>query len=347
MKKLLMHAVLIALIFAPSMSRSQTVTEFYSFKNLFTQPGVVPKGCLPFQPAFGSVPDSRAVFFDSTFDVSDGAHLATVRIRSWRIGCHEIGRSAIAVNFDLISGDPSIDYPLVSLIEPNSDSQEVAGLFLHTLNDLIQVQGLSLLPMIEEGLFDDGVTVIVDTASLTVPTEVYNSDIFLRLNYSNGFIDIFVPEFDPLIDQRVTSQPRFNGRYSGQWVVDGLPRSGLVLQIAEQPQASAPPFVFVVWFTYLNGEPFWITGNVNLPSPLPEELTINMLRLEGGEFVTLPGTYTAEDTSVQSVGTMTLRPIDCNAIEADLDFTSGGLGQTSLEFRRLIRIAGYDCDQTQ
>jgi len=233
------------------------------------------------------------------------------------------------------------------VVEPNSNSEETAGLFLFTLENVVQLQGLSGLPMTQENFFDNGVTVIVDAPTASVPAEVYNADVFIRLQYSNGFVDVFVPEFDPLIDQRVTAQPRFNGRYSGQWIVDGLPRSGLVLQIAEQPQASAPPFAFVVWFTYLNGEPFWITGNVNLTSTAPEELIIEMFSLEGGEFVTLPGTYTPQDTSVQPVGTMTLRPINCNSIEGDLDFTSSGLGQTSLEFGRLIRIAGYDCDQTQ
>lgn len=346
MKNVLASFALLALLIAPSFSQSQSVGEFYSLRNLFTQPGVVPKGCLSVQPAFFNVPPSDILVFDSTFDVSDGQHSASVRIRSWRIGCHENGRSAIAVNFKLISGDPSINYPLASLIVPNSNTEENAGLFLFTLENVIQPQGLSTRPMTEEAFFDDGVTVVVDAPSLSLPVEVYNNDIFLRLQYGNGFIDIAIPEFDPLVDLRVTDQPRFNGRYSGQWTVDGLPNSGLVLQFAEQG-TSAPPFVFLVWFTYRDGEPFWITGNTNLSSTTPSELTVDMFSLNGGEFVTQPGSYSADDTLVSEVGTMTIRPVDCNTIEADLDFSESGNGSQSLTFSRLIRIAGYDCDQTQ
>lgn len=346
MKTIFMSFFLLALFSVPSVSQSQTFFEFYSFKNLFTQPGVVPKGCLHFQPAFGAVPSNDILIFDSTFDVSDGQDAATVRIRSWRIGCYESGRSAIAVNFDLIAGDSEIDYPLASLIAPGSNVEETAGLFLFTLENVMQLQGLSALPMIEEDNFDNGITVVVDAPSVSVPADVYNDDVTLRLQYTNGFVDIFVPTFDPLIDQRVTPEPRFNGRYSGQWIVDGLPRSGLVLQIAEQG-TNAPPFAFLVWFTYFNGEPFWITGNISLPSTAPSELTVDMFSLNGGEFVTQPGSYSPEDTSVTNIGTMTIRPVDCNTIEADLDFSESGNGSQSLTFSRLIRIAGYDCDQTQ
>lgn len=327
---------------------AQTVTtgEVFSLKNSFTQPGVIPKGCLIAQPAFLGLPDPSTIFFDQTFSVSDGADQANVRIRSWRIGCHEPARSAIAVNFKLIGGDPNIDYPLASLILPGVNDEVTAGLFFFGLNELVQVQGESLRPMIEEGLFEDGVTLVVDLSIFQIDPAIYNGQLVLRLLYSNGVVDIPVPEFEPTTELTQTPLPAFNGRYSGQWVVQNLPRTGLVLQFGELP-GQVRQFVFAVWFTYLNGEPFWVVGNVDMPSLAPNEIDIEMFRLEGGQFITEAGSFAAEDVDVESIGTMKIRAVHCNKIEADLDFGSSGLGTSSLEFDRLIRIAGHDCDQTQ
>jgi len=73
-----------------------------------------------------------------------------------------------------------------------------------------------------------------------------------------------------------------------------------------------------------------------------------MWLLEGGEFFTLPlNSYAREDVIQTRLGTMTLRARHCNVLDAEIDFSASGFGAVTRRFERLIRIAGYDCDQTR
>lgn len=73
-----------------------------------------------------------------------------------------------------------------------------------------------------------------------------------------------------------------------------------------------------------------------------------MWTLDGGEFFTAPlDSYAREDVIQEKLGTMTISARHCNVIDADIDFSESGLGVVSRRFERLIRIAGYDCDQTR
>lgn len=314
----------------------------------FTAPSVVPHGCLSFVPALFE-PPSEGLFFDETFSVVSGFS-GNMRIRVWRIGCWEPGRSAIALS--LSSDNPLLRYPLVSLVNSNGVEQ-LASISLFDLDSGHRTgRGYTSSQMNETAFpfYPDGVTLIVNAISIESNPDLisvadYNDQITLKLEFENGQVEIPVFAYEPALDPPQSESPVFNGRYSGQWTVPELPRSGLVLQIAEIPLQRN--FIFAIWFTYLDGNPIWVVGNADIPNSLQNEIEIPMSMLEGGGFLTSPGSFTADDVSVTSVGTMTVRANHCNEIEADIDFSSSGLGTENLTFNRLIRIAGYDCDQTR
>lgn len=340
------YCVLIVLVMGLGQAQAQTFLELFGLENNFSAPGVVPHGCLSAQPAVAPIPDESQIFYDQSFTVTDGTFTSDMRIRSWRIGCHEPNRSVIAVNFNIFAGDSINSYPQVMIKPERSNEEFFAGLFFHSMNNLVNAAGISDRLMLEEPLFDDGVTLVVDTTHLSGLTlDQYNSALTLELDFLNGQVNIPVPAYDPMLDPTQTPLPSFHGRYSGQWVVDGLPSSGLVLQIGEIPETERN-FVFAIWFTYFDGEPSWVVGNRDLELG-SNEISIDMSLVEGGEFFTDPGSFTQDDIAVSSAGTMIIRANNCNEIEADLDFTPIGRGSTTLTFDRLIRIAGYDCDQTQ
>lgn len=320
----------------------------WELPNNFTIPAVVPHGCLSFVPALLE-PPSEGLFFDETFFV-ESVLSGNVRVRVWRIGCWEPGRSAIALN--LSSDTPLVRYPIVRL-KNSSGVDQLASISVFDLDSGQRVHSGYAGGQMNEAAapwYPDGVTLIVNNVSLGNDSDVisvtdYNDDIMLALEYENGVIEIPVFSYEPELDPPQFDVPVFNGRYSGQWTVPELPRSGLVLQIGEIPLQRN--FIFAIWFTYLDGSPMWVVGNADIPNSLQNEIEIPMSILEGGSFITSPGSFTADDVTVKSVGTMTLRAGHCNQIFADIDFSEAGLGTQELEFQRLIRIAGYDCDQTQ
>lgn len=314
--------------------------------NSFTYQSVVPYGCLKVVPSVRSGPPVET-FFDNQIQVVDNGVSGLVRIRAWRIGCHEPNASAIMLNFELISGNGAIRYPEVSLVTPDSEIRS-AGLFAFARTSFYDSRGASLEPMTDQFLATlvEGFSFVVDTDSDSISKQQYNGALELRLRWPGGpGVGIDVPAFDKVLDPPQFTSPPLHGRYTGQWIVDGLPRQGLVLQVGELPPDRN--FVFVTMFTYLNGVPTWVVGNADFPVGAAS-VTVNMWTLEGGEFFTEPlNSYAREDVVQEKVGTMTIRARHCNVIDADFDFSESGFGVASRRFERLIRTAGYDCDQTR
>ena len=314
--------------------------------NSFTYASVIPYGCLKVVPAVRSAPPAET-FFDTQVLVADNGATGLVRIRAWRIGCHEPNASAIILNFDLGSGSPAIRYPEVSLITADAEMRP-AGLFAFARTDFYNSRGASLEPMTDQLLstLAEGFSFVVDTDSGAISKQQYNGSLELRLRWPSGLVvGIDVPEFDPALDPPQFTDPPLHGRYTGQWIVDGLPRQGLVLQVGELPPDRN--FLFMTMFTYLDGVPTWVVGNADFPVGAAS-VTVNMWTLDGGEFFTEPlNSYAREDVIQEKLGTMTIRARHCNVIDADIDFSESGFGVVSRRFERLIRIAGYDCDQTR
>lgn len=333
-------------------STGRVAAQATEFPNNFTPPQVVPSGCFIFAPSFVAPP--AGVAFDENRTITDAAGTSIdLRIRAWRAGCHEPDRSAILVNLSLPAAPESI------LLAPTpSLSPAGAAVALDATLTLFSDRGPAsaiddapgrLQPPANDPASADGLTFVVQGAE-TIDPVTYNGAVDLVLAFSadrlgNGqSVSVPIPAYDPQNDPRQWPFPPLHGRYSGQWVSDDLPRSGLQLQIGEiQPNRN---FLFAIWFTYRDGAPYWLVGNTDI-GIFQSEVELDMLELAGGGFVTQPGAFDDADVEVNRVGTMRLRPRHCNEIDVDLDFSESGLGTQSLVLERLIRIAGYDCDQTQ
>lgn len=328
----------------PMTASAQSVSTA-AFPNSFTLNSAIPHGCLFIDPTtLGTVPPSEDISFDTLIDVNDGDFTARFLVRVWRIGCHEPNRSIIILNIRFVAGDDVVRTPIVRIVNLDTNEKNGGSLFYWPPSVAFALPHNATSRNRPESTVASGHLYIVDPGN--TPTDVYNfGNIALELLWPDNQIQIApVFPYDSELDATQFLEAPLHGRYTGQWTVAGLPRSGLVLQIGEvEPERN---FVFAIWFTYLDGAPTWVVGNVDFALG-DSEVEIPMSILDGGGFITNPGSFTGDDVAVNSVGTMTLRAIHCNALEADIDFTAGGLGQQSIELRRIIRVAGFDCDQTQ
>ena len=227
--------------------------------------------------------------------------------------------------------------PTIAAFRPDDDRLRDATTLLESL-DCEPVADAMLA--VEPTVPDD------DTTFLPVD---YNSEFTLEFYWGaytgvDQFVSYVIPGYDPALDPPQSDPPILNGRYSGQYIVEGLPRQGLVLQVAEREDGTN--YYFAIFFTYINGDPHWINGNTAPDTPGKSSITMEMFDLVGGKFVTaIPGSYDREDVVPSTVGEITFEAVDCNTLVADYDFTPGGFGTGTITFKRLIRIAGYDCNQ--
>jgi hypothetical protein len=324
-----------------------------SLPNHITLPTVVPNGCMSVIPTRFQRPPSQ-VIVDETYAIDDLAGDAVnTRIRVWRQGCHEPGRSVILMNLELLdqaTAGLAVE-PFTTLVPQGGGSPAVGLLSEFAVQTAAEVPwfsgvGLTNAALRVEGTeLQTGTTYVVDAFQYDISPDAYNSNLEMRLDFGQDqFVTYDLPSYSPSLNPPQQVRPALHGRYSGQWVVEGLPRSGLVLQVAEI--APARNFVFAIWFTYLDGEPIWVVGNADIELGA-DSVVLDMLRLEGGGFFTDPGSFSADDVSSEVLGTMTLRAVHCGEIEGEIDFSGSGLGQQDLVFSRLINIAGSTCDQTQ
>jgi hypothetical protein len=323
--------------------------------NHITLPTVVPSGCLSVVPSrFEPPPPDYAGYYQDIKSIPDlEGELVDLRIQFWRQGCHEPDRSAIMMHIELLNEDaaPLLVRPHVEIRHGGSPQHArtwFSEFSLQSSGELAYLNGIGLAnSAVQVGgeLIQTGTTYVLDAFQHEISPEAYNEPVTIMVDF--GGLNRFsypLGQYVPMIDAPQLPDAALHGRYSGQWVVDDLPRTGLVLQIGEV--GLLRNFVFAIWFTYLDGEPIWVVGNADIPLG-DGEVVMNMLRLEGGGFFTEPGSFEAEDVTSEVLGTMTLRAVHCNEIEAEIDFSRSGLGEQELVFSRLIDIAGYTCDQTQ
>ena len=135
-----------------------------------------------------------------------------------------------------------------------------------------------------------------------------------------------------LADDSAESSP-LNGRMSGLWTSEGLNDQGITLFVGEN---SLGPFIFLAWFAYLDGEPFWLVGNTQFEYGA-DEVSIPTQRLDGLPFVT-PGDETANR---EDIGTLDLHVHGCNELHVQYDFAE--LGSRELDFERLAAVQGREC----
>ena len=272
-----------------------------------------------------------------------------VNVKIWRVGCHDPGFSVVMVRLTKLSGPDPVLVPQVF-----ADFGVVEQPFHQ--GQLIRHPAVGNVGATGNVVTEDGTTFMlgVDQISVTGETrffpEDYNDLFTLELDWSaftpgEGplgelfFIDEYLPELDPTQFEF----PILHGRMSGLYDFEGLPSTGLSLHIAELVDDTN--FVFAIFFTYLDGQPFWVVGNtggIEQPFDLVE---LDMRRFEGGDFFTAPPFSFGEgELPSHSIGTMTLEALDCNAVLLNYDFSDTGLGSGSLVGERLSRTAGYDCN---
>jgi len=124
-----------------------------------------------------------------------------------------------------------------------------------------------------------------------------------------------------------------NGTMSGQWVADNMPDQGMTLLVG---QNNSGPFAFYAWYTYRNGEPFWIVGNAAIPDE-GNGLVMPAIRLEGLGFFDISGSR----ASRIEIGTVEIRVTDCNEIQ--VIFELGAFGSGDILMQRLVGIEQYAC----
>jgi len=280
---------------------------------------------------------------------------ARVQVTIWRTGCHDEGFSVVMVRMQKLSGGPILMPRLFAQAGEVDLPNHVAQLIRHPAVGNVGATG--------NEISEQGITYMlgVDPFSLDGETEFgpaeYNDVFTLEMFWgqyaqaSEADFRLFtIPNFAPELDPPQFEFPALHGRMSGQYTVDGVPFSGLVLQVGEQFNPDGPDTnnVTAIFFTYINGAPFWVLGSATDLQPGVDLVTLDMLELFGGEFITSPpGSFDEDDVDIFSIGTMTVEVLDCNTLLVGYNFSEGGLGTGSFEANRLLRMAGYDCNPWQ
>lgn len=317
--------------------------------NLLTDLGTpFPPGCLsialPEQP-----PTEDSLLVDTTVrapTINSNSRDGDVAVRIWRLACDDDEFSVVLVRLRQVGGGNPIVVPQVF-----ADSGDVSVPFHEA--QLLAVPAAGNVGATGGVITESGTTwmlavnpISIDGATEFLP-EDYNGAFTLEMNWGSYAtaepegVTFLLDEFRPSLDPTQFDQPLLNGRYSGQWVLPGAPRQGLFLTIAEQVDSN---FVFAIFFTYLDGQPFWLVGNTAPSLAVPGPVAIDMSTLENGAFITDPSQPPPGDIVTSNAGSIEIRVIDCNRLRVDYDFSPLGEGTGTMELDRLARVAGYDCN---
>ncbi len=329
-----------------SASASTQNSELENYPNSFTPATSVPFGCLFVPPRIEDL-ETAALDVDETVSVmvlpvgSLTDEPADIRIRIGRVGCYDGSTSVVLINFDLLSGPSEFYAPAIDLVSADSDSIAQAALTRFFRSN--PRSAYSVGPISDPEGPGEGVTLSVDTELTDFSITEYNDAITMQLRWDpQSALDYEISAYDPAMQPSQFSAPPLHGRHSGQWIVEGQPRQGLVLQIGEIGDRN---FLFAIFFTYLNGETYWTVGNADF-SAGANEVVVDLLELQGGGFITEgPGAYGSEDVETEVLGQLLVRVRDCDSLTVEYDLSQAGLGVQSLIMQRLIDLAGYDCDQ--
>lgn len=329
---------------APTDARAQA-GELNVFTDLNTP---FPPGCLsidiPEQPA--SADNLLVDQLVQMPSINSSSRDEPVELQIWRVACADDGFSVVVVRLDPVNNDALVLVP--QLFAGAGDVQNP----FHEAQ-LIKLPGTgnlgasgSILPVSGSTWMLAVNPVSIDLGTLFLFTE-YNDQFTLELNWGSYStaqpegVRFLLDQFEPALDPPQFDQPVLNGRYSGQWVLEGAPRQGLVLQIAERISDN---FVFAIFFTYLDGQPVWVVGNSTPAVVTPGAVSIAMATLENGAFITDPNQPPREDVIASNAGTISILPLNCNQIRVSYDFSPLGHGSGTIDLNRLVRIAGHDCN---
>lgn len=297
------------------------------------------------------------------------ANRSPVDVAMYRVGCAEPGRSVILVVFRLPTERASGGYPQLVLPtftgntamdpvrfdlkpEPNGWGEDVTQNLLtkRTFGDY------------SDGWFDAGFlawTYILDIG----PDGRYWPSPFLVEYYNSRFaLEMFIDgEWTGYIDVPATTKMLapsstlpLNGRLSGTWVEPGASDQGFLLSFGNpvppagdtEERPERPDLVaFLTWYTFdREGEQLWLAGDARFPQGA-DEVVMPLVRVNGGRFLGPESAGLAGESPREQVGTLRLKSLGCNALVADYELESLGLGAGSIHLRRLgvLETAGYPC----
>ncbi len=275
---------------------------------------------------------------------------AEVRVTIWRVGCHDEGFSVVMVRLQKLSGPRPVLVPQVFV-----EAGEVALPFHE--GQLITLPAVGNIGAAGNVLTEAGQTfmlavdpVSIDEATRFLP-EDYNGRFTLEL-FWGGFAPGAAPvgelfpifAYEPALDPPQFDTPLLHGRMTGAYVFDDKPSAGLFLNVGENITGNDDNFLFAAFFSYLDGAPFWTVGSPGPQDPGIGSVSFPMFAYSGGDLFTNPASYRQEDLAEVAVGSLGITAIDCNTLRLDYDFNGIGAGSGTLLARRLIRIAGYDCN---
>jgi len=313
-----------------------------------------PPGCVALSLPEAPVSGANTLFDESVTAPSVRSQTldSTVRVTIWRVGCHDEGYSVVMVRLQ------ALEFPANSFVMVPRIFAE-AGIVDFPLHEgqliphpAIGAAGASSEVILPEGrsyMLAVNPTTINDPDSFFLP-EDYNDEFTVELFWGDfapqaaPLGELFpIAAYNPADDPTQFATQILHGRMSGQYTFAGIDFTGLQLIVGEQTDGSN--FIFAIFFTYLDGEPFWVVGNTGGEAPGFPQIDLVMRRLTGGEFFGLgPDAFDAADVAIDDVGSIFIDPIDCDTLLVGYDFTPIGGGSGVLEGRRLIDIAGYDCN---
>ena len=313
-----------------------------------------PPGCVAL-----SLPDAPASADNTLFDeevlapsVESTVLDSVVRVIIWRVGCHDPGYSVVMVRLQTVQA-PANSFVMVPRIFADS------GIVDFPLHDgqLIPTPAIGMAgassEVIGAGSLARTYMVAVNPTTPNDPDsfflpEDYNGEFTLELFWGDfaleaaPFGELFpIAGYDPAQDPTQFDTQLLHGRMSGQYTFADVPSTGLQLMVGEQSDDTN--FIFAIFFTYINGEPFWVYGNTGGEAPGFPQVELEMLEVTGGDFFTLGG-FDQGNISQNSVGSIFIDPIDCDTMLVGYDFSPLGGGTGVLQADRLINIAGYDCN---
>ncbi len=314
-----------------------------------------PPGCvaldLPTQPT----PGENELWDEVVQAPAVGSNTANsnVRIQIWRVGCADSGFSVVMVRLQNLSeqlvlipqvfaeaGQSELPFHEAQLI-----SQPAVG-NIGAAGNVMPFSGQTFMLAVDP--------VSVDAETFFSPQD-YNEEFTLEFFWGGFASEVTLGElfpiasYTPALDPLQFDPPLLHGRMNGAYIFGDKPSAGLFLNVGEQlseidGELVDTNFVFAAFFTYLDGEPYWMVGSTGPQDPGLGTITIDMVSLRGGDFFTNPPSYTDADLDAEVVGRLTIEALDCNNLLLDYDFGNIGVGSGSLEAQRLIRVAGYDCN---
>lgn len=275
---------------------------------------------------------------------------ADVRVTIWRVGCADEGFSVVMVRLQKVGGARPVLVPQVFV-----EAGQVEVPFHEA--QLITQPAVGNIGASGNVITEAGRTFMLAADPLAIDdlTEFspadYNALFTLEL-FWGGFAPGVAPEgelfpiaaYEPALDPPQFDPPLLHGRMTGAYIFDDKPSAGLFLNVGENITGQDDNFIFAAFFSYLNGEPFWAVGSPGPQDPGIGTVSFPMQTYTGGDLFTNPPSYVQEDLTEVPVGTLTIEVIDCNTLQLNYDFRPIGAGVGSLPARRLIRIAGYDCN---